>query len=216
VVRTVTADLVEPQGLKPRSLLASTARLKSGPQSMRAAISTRVAHFRTLALLASRLLQSTRDSVSRHICHFTVCFSQVIRLAMMADVRAERTGARPSRAIEARWLRRLNLTFTVVRFLAGIKGQKDFFGNHGWRFLHYGAMAWRQFATESVSIHLRRVALGDHGGQGHFQGSAYTQVSFDGTIDKLVERVGLPAVARGVGDVGKRQTCSRRVIGFRI
>jgi hypothetical protein len=75
-------------------------------------------------------------------------------------------------------------------------------------------------ACQALLTGLTRVlwarVLCDHGGQGHLQGSAYTQVPFDGTIDKLVERVRLPAVARRVGGISEWQTRSRRIIGFRI
>jgi hypothetical protein len=72
-----------------------------------------------------------RTDVNRHFdCHFIVRYTQDIMLASIdasrwvaADARAECTGARPSRAIIARRLRRLNLTHTLVRFLDGIKGE---------------------------------------------------------------------------------------------
>jgi hypothetical protein len=75
-----------------------------------------------------------RTDVNRHFdCHFIVRYTQDIMLASIdasrwvaADARAECTGARPSRAIIARRLRRLNLTHTLVRFLDGIKGGRGF------------------------------------------------------------------------------------------
>jgi hypothetical protein len=73
------------------------------------------------------------DVIRRFECHFTVCYTQVIRLSsadvspvVAADARAERTGARPSRAVVARRRRRLDLTSTLVRFLADIKSGRGF------------------------------------------------------------------------------------------
>jgi len=57
-----------------------------------------------------------------------------------ADARAERTGARPSRAVVANLIRRLNATLTVVRFLAGIKrGKRISLVTMAGAFLHFGA-----------------------------------------------------------------------------
>jgi|ERR1700678_1228197 hypothetical protein len=70
-----------------------------------------------------------RTGVTHHFdVYFGVCYTRVIMLGSAdvsgwwaADARAERTGARPSSAVVERRHRRLELTFTIVRFLTGIK-----------------------------------------------------------------------------------------------
>jgi hypothetical protein len=81
--------------------------------------------FRRRALAGCGML---RTGVIRHFMSLYCLLHPSHQLAradvspvVAADARAERTGARPSRAIVARRLRRLDLTSTLVRFLAGIK-----------------------------------------------------------------------------------------------
>jgi hypothetical protein len=52
--------------------------------------------------------------------------SAAISPVVAADARAEHANARPSRAVVARRLRRMDLTFKVVRFLNGIKRERGF------------------------------------------------------------------------------------------
>jgi hypothetical protein len=75
---------------------------------------------------ADRHYPSLSLSLYRLLHRIIMLASADVSPVVAADARAERTGARPSRAVVVRRPRRLNLTHTVVRFLDGIKRVRGF------------------------------------------------------------------------------------------